>query len=154
MPSLLLATFQGEPVNLGSFGTSAAVIYIYPGSKGGPDGGEDTPRLDAIEHRAFDAHGPDLRALDLLVLGLSSELLEDQLESTTATGIEHVLLSDPHLLLAEKLELPFFEDGGRRWYRRLTLIVRSGRVKKVFFPVPHPARNPAQVGAWAKVHSR
>ena len=154
MPSLLLATFQGEPVDLGSFGTSSAAIYIYPGSKGGPDGCEGTLRLDAIEHRAFNAQGPALRALGLLVIGLSSESLEDQLKSTSAIGIEHVLLSDPYLRLAEKLNLPLFEDSGQRWYRRLTLVVREGRIKKVFYPVLHPARNPAQVVAWAKVHSR
>jgi peroxiredoxin len=109
--------------------------------------------LDAAQHRAFGAHEHDMSTLNLSVFGISSQWPGMQRESAEATRVRHPLLSDPHLLFAEKLGLPTFEDGGRRWYRRLTMVVRRGRIGKVFYPVSSPARNPAQVIAWTKVQS-
>jgi peroxiredoxin len=154
IPSLLLATFQGEPVDLGSFATRSVVVYMYPGSSSSPDGGVDSLMLDAAQHRAYGAHEPDMSALNLSVFGVSSQLPEAQRESAEAIRVRHALLSDSNLLLAEKLELPIFEDRGTWWYRRLTVVVRHGRIGKVFFPVRSPARNPAQVVAWTMVQTQ
>lgn len=109
--------------------------------------------LDAAQHRAYGAHEPDMSALNLSVFGVSSQSPDAQRESAEATRVHHALLSDSNLLLAEKLELPIFEDRGARWYRRLTMVVRHGRIGKVFYPVRSPARNPAQVVAWTKVQT-
>lgn len=151
VPSLLLAATQGEPVDLSSFAGRSAVIYVYPGHESSPDGGEDSPMLDAAQHRSFGAHEHDMAALGLSVVGISSQSSEDQLECAEATRVRHALLSDPHLLLAQKLGLPTFEAHGTRWYRRLTMVVSRGRIGKVFYPVQSPARHPAQIVAWAKV---
>jgi peroxiredoxin len=152
-PRLLLASSQGEPVELGHFATRSAVIYMYPGSPSSPDGGEGSPMFDAAQHRAFGFHEPDMSALNLSVLGVSSQSPEIQRESAEATRVRHRLLSDPNLLLAQTFELPTFDDRGARWYRRLTMVIRRGRIDKVFYPVASPARNPAQVVAWAKVQA-
>ncbi len=109
--------------------------------------------LDAAQHRAYRADEPDMLALKLVVLGISSQSSGEQQESTEATRVRHVLLSDPNLLLAGRLGLPTFEWGGGQWYRRLTMVVCRGRIDKVFYPVENPARNPAQVVAWAKVRA-
>jgi peroxiredoxin len=154
VPSLLLVSFRGEPVDLGSFATRSVAIYLYPGGCCSPDGGEDSPMLDAAQHRAFGAYEHEMAMLNLAVFGVSSQWPEVQRESAEATRVGHPLLSDPHLLLAEKLGLPTFEDHGARRYRRLTMVVHHGRVGKVFYPVRSPARNPAQVVAWTKVQAR
>jgi peroxiredoxin len=129
----------------------SVVIYMYPGSGSSPDGGEDSPMLDAAQHRAYGAHEPDMSALRLSVVGVSSLFSDAQRESAEASRVTHKLLSDPHLLLARELGLPTFSHGGATWYRRLTMVVRHGRIDKVFYPVRSPARNAAQVVAWAKV---
>jgi peroxiredoxin len=154
IPPLLLATSRGEPVDLGSFATRSVVVYMYPGSSSSPDGGEDSPMLDAAQHRAYGAHEPDMSALNLSVFGVSSQSPDAQRESAEATRVRHALLSDSNLLLAEKLDLPIFEDRGARWYRRLTMVVRHGRIGKVFYPMRSPARNPAEVVAWTKVQAQ
>lgn len=154
VPPLLLAASRGEPVDLGSFAPRSVVIYMYPGCRSSPDGGKDSSMLDAAQHRGFGAHEHDMSVLNLAVFGVSSQSSEAQFRSAKATRVRHTLLNDPRLLLAERLGLPTFEDGGARWYRRLTLVVRNGRIGKVFYPVRSPARNPAQVVAWTKVQAQ
>lgn len=154
IPSLLLGASQGDPVNLESFAARSAVIYLYPGSTRSPDGGEDSPMLDAAQHRAYGAHELDMSVLGLTVVGVSSQSSVVQRESAQVGRVRHMLLSDPNHLLADKLGLPMFDDDGARWYRRLTMVVHRGRIGKVFYPVSSPARNAAQVVAWAKVQGR
>jgi peroxiredoxin len=151
IPSVLLVGSDGDPVNLEDFAARSAAIYLYPGSGSSPDGGTDSPMLDAAQHRAYRVHEPDMLALNFAVVGISSQPAEAQRECAEVSRVRHTLLSDPNLLLADALELPTFEEEGSVWYRRLTIIVRHGRIGKVFYPMASPARNPAQVVAWATV---
>ena len=43
------------------------------------------------------------------------------------------------------MRLPTFEADGRRLIKRLTLIVRDGAIKRVFYPVFPPDQNAAMV---------
>lgn len=43
------------------------------------------------------------------------------------------------------MRLPVFEVAGRRPLKRLTLILRDGRVERVFYPVFPPDKNAEQV---------
>lgn len=150
VPPLLLAASCGDPVSLESFASGSGVIYLYPGATSSPDGGESSLLVDAAQHRGFRDLGPDMSVLKLTVVGVSTQSQDAQIRSVVANRLQHTLLSDPQLLLADRLELPTFACDGARWYRRLTIVVRHGRIGKVFYPV-EGARNPAQVIAWAKV---
>jgi peroxiredoxin len=57
------------------------------------------------------------------------------------------------LALADALRLPTFEAGGRRLYKRITLIADAGRVVKVFYPVFPPDRNAEEVLEWLRQSS-
>ena len=58
------------------------------------------------------------------------------------------LLSDAELSFAGALRLPTFEVEGMTLIKRLTLIIRQGRVEKVFYPVFPSDRNASEVIAW------
>lgn len=151
VPSVSLAGFMGEPVDVGDLAArSALALYVYPGCSESPDGGEDSLMLDAVQHRAYDAHEDDLSELELLAVGVSSQSWQRQRESAAATRVRHMLLSDPELSLAESLGLPTFRERGVRWYRRLTMVVQGGRIGDVFYPVRRPGTDPEQVLAWAR----
>jgi peroxiredoxin len=55
------------------------------------------------------------------------------------------ILSDADLVLASALGLPTFQAEGMTLLKRLTIIVRAGRIEKVLYPVSHPADNPREV---------
>ncbi|MEK7875158.1 MAG: redoxin family protein, partial [Pseudomonadota bacterium] len=58
------------------------------------------------------------------------------------------LLSDEKLEFAQALRLPTFDVEGMKLIKRITLIVRDGRIVKVFYPVFPPDRNADEVIEW------
>jgi peroxiredoxin len=71
-----------------------------------------------------------------------------QQEAATRLHLPFALLSDADLAFANALRLPTFEMGGMRLIKRLTLVVRDGRVEHVFYPVFPPDKNAEQVMEW------
>jgi peroxiredoxin len=154
IPSLTLAATTGAGVDLASAAVATLVLYVYP--RTGPAGAAPSPEWDAVpgargctpQSCAFRDLHAELRALGASVLGLSAQPLEEQREFAERVHLPYPLLSDPDLRLAAALDLPVFEFEGTRLYKRITLIVRSGRVAKTFYPVFPPDRNAAEVSAW------
>jgi peroxiredoxin len=154
IPSVELPASDGGHVGLAEAAAGSLVLYCYP--RTGPPGQPVSPAWDAIpgargctpQSCAFRDHHGELVQLGAQVHGLSAQLPDEQREFATRVGLPYTLLSDPGLELAAKLELPTFEFDGARLYRRLTLIARSGRIAKVFYPVFPPQQNAADVVAW------
>lgn len=155
LPSLTFPSTRGEPVDLAALAAEPGtlVIYVYPRTG---RLGEEYPGWDEIpgargctpQNCAFRDHRAALQALGAEVVGLSAQSPEDQAEFAAREHIPFALLSDPELRLAEALALPTFEAHGRRFYRRITLVVREGTIVKVFYPVFPPDRNAAEVVHW------
>jgi len=55
-------------------------------------------------------------------------------------ALTYPLLSDEHLAFASALGLPTFEVEGTVLLRRLTMVLRDGRVDRVLYPVFPPDR--------------
>jgi peroxiredoxin len=153
IPSLILASCKGDPVNPKELGHGSVVIYLYPGSRTSPDDGDDTPMVDAVQHRAFRDHHDEISARRFRVAGISSQPQQTQYASTKANYLQHTLLTDPECRLAQELELPTFVLDGMSWYQRLTLVASGGRIDKAFFPVTSAARSAAQALAWLTVRA-
>jgi peroxiredoxin len=152
IPSLVLSGYPGSAVDLRELAQAfPLVIYLYPGGGWSAQDGEDTPLLDAVQHRAFRRHQRDLEARGYQLIGVSSQSQTAQREAALANGVAHALLGDPELRLGRGLGLPAFTLDGGFWYHRLTLVVGSGRIQKAFFPVSSAARSPAQVIAWMTI---
>jgi peroxiredoxin len=71
------------------------------------------------------------------VLGLSGQTTADQQEFAARVGLPFPLLSDASGALREALRLPVFETGGVTYLKRLTLVLRDGRIERTIYPV-HP----------------
>ena len=82
------------------------------------------------------------------MLGLSAQSPEDQAEFAERVHLPFPVLSDPELRLAEALALPTFEVAGMTLYKRVTLVIRDGRIARAFYPVFPPDRNAGEVLAW------
>jgi len=86
------------------------------------------------------------------VFGLSSQEPAEQAEAAGRLALPYRLLSDAGLVLAERLGLPTFTAGGVVRYKRLTLVVREGRIEHAFYPVFPPDRHAGEVVAWLRDH--
>jgi peroxiredoxin len=93
------------------------------------------------ERQAFEQHGVQL-------LGLSGQRADRQLQTSEKLGLQYPLVSDEELALESLLGLPTFEFHGRRYYRRVTLIVRREIIAGVIYPVFPPDAAATQALTW------
>jgi peroxiredoxin len=160
LPSVPLPTTDGATVDLAAL-PGRTVVYVYPRT-GRPDqevpaGWDEIPgaRGCTPQSCAFRDHHAELRALGARVFGLSTQDTAYQQEAVARLHLPFPLLSDADLRFADALRLPTFTiDGlpGQTLLKRVTLILRDGRIEHVFYPVFPPDRNAADVLAWLADH--
>ena len=135
------------------------MLYLYPltGRPGVdlPEGWDAIPGARGCTPEAcgFRDHHAELRAAGAeAVYGVSAQSPDYQAELAQRLGLPFTILSDPELRLADELDLPTFTVDGRRLFSRLTLIVSSGTVEHVFYPVFPPDRHAEEVLDWLRAH--
>lgn len=161
LPPVELPSTGGGTVGLDRLGSDRprTVLYVYPmtGRPGValPDGWDAIPgaRGCTPEACAFRDHHAELATAGADVYGLSSQSPADQAEAAERLHLPFPLLSDGQARLAgPPLRLPVFEAGGRRRYRRLTLVIAAGRVEHAFYPVFPPDAHAGEVLAWLRAN--
>jgi peroxiredoxin len=158
IPSLRLNSTVGRVVDLATL-PGRTVLYCYPRT-GRPDvdppqGWNEIPGARGCTPQtcAFRDHFDELRSVGAGVFGLSAQTTEYQREAAERLHLPFELLSDAGLVFAKALRLPTFELGSMTLIKRLTLILRDGRVEKVFYPVFPPDANAAEVVQWLSQNS-
>jgi peroxiredoxin len=154
VPSVVLPSTSGESVDLAKVAEETLLLYIYP--RTGVPGQPLPAGWDAIpgargctpQSCAFRDSAAELAGLGAAVFGLSAQGPDEQREFAERERLPYALLNDEEFRLAMALGLPTFEANGIRYYRRLTLIARQGRIAKVFYPVFPPQANAADAVAW------
>lgn len=154
LPSVALAATDGSQVDLSKL-PGRSVVYIYP-MTGRPDialpeGWDMLPgaRGCTPQSCAFRDHHDELKTLGANHLfGLSSQNTIYQREASERLHLPFAILSDEHLDLAKALNLPLMQVEGMTLIKRLTLIIRDGRIEHVFYPVFPPDRSAADVMDW------
>jgi len=158
MPDLELPSTSNRRVNLAKIATPRLVVYAYP-MTGRPDralpaGWDDIPgaRGCTPETCGFRDHHKDLAKLHTEVFGVSTQSTEYQQEMVKRLEVPFEVLSDEHFALTRALRLPTFAVDGMTLMKRLTLIVRNGKIEHVFYPVFPPDKHADEVIAWLKAH--
>lgn len=155
MPSITLPATNGNSVSLAGLGAGRSVIYVYPltGRPGVdlPAGWDAIPGARGCTPQACDFrdHHQQLRdAGATAVYGLSSQIVDYQIEAVERLHLPFAMLSDPQRVVADALGLPTFEVDGRVLYKRLTLIVNAGIIEHAFYPVFPPDAHAGVVLQW------
>ncbi len=145
---------SGEQIRLDRSATPWTIVYAYPRT-GVPDQ-DSPPGWDAIpgargctpQNCAFRDHHAELHALGATVYGLSTQSIAYQQEMATRLHLPYPVLSDERLELTNALRLPTFTYGEWTLIKRLSLVIRDGKVAHVVYPVfPSNADAPA-IMAW------
>ncbi|MEW5975066.1 MAG: peroxiredoxin [Acidobacteriota bacterium] len=144
LPPLALPATSGTTVDLSKEEASWVVVYGYPRT-GRP--GQEPPGGIAAWNAIPGARGctpqscayrdrfSELLALGAKVYGLSTQDTEYQTEAAHRLHLPFPLLSDAQLTFARALRLPTFVVAGVELIKRLTIIIRAGRIEEVFYPV-------------------
>jgi peroxiredoxin len=161
MPRLELPTTDGSRmrVDVAPAGAQRLVLYAYPRT-GRPGEEPLVPDWDLIpgargctpESCAFRDHAAELQRAGAVVAGLSTQGSEYQREAVERLHLPFPLLSDARLELTRALDLPTFTAAGQTLLKRLTLVVRDGKVEHVFYPVFPPDAHAAEVLAWLRAN--
>lgn len=159
MPAVTLVATDGEMVDLDRLAPGRSVLYFYPltGRPGAdlPEGWDNIPgaRGCTNEACAFRDHHADLAAAGAaIVYGVSSQETDYQSELVERLNLQFSMLADPDFTIADALDLPTFSAGGQRLYKRLTLIVRDGRIEHHFYPIFPPDDHAREALAWFRAH--
>jgi peroxiredoxin len=158
VPPLALPSTSGREVVLAETGRPRTVVYCYP--RTGVPGQPLPAGWDAIpgargctpQSCAFRDHHAELRALGAEVFGLSTQDTAYQREMVERLHLPFAVLSDEGLRFTRALRLPTFEADGMELIKRLTLVLRDGRIETVFYPVFPPDRSAEEVIDWLRRH--
>ncbi len=161
VPSIELISTANRMVNLAEVSRrQRAVVYCYP-MTGAPDqqlpaGWDEIPgaRGCTPQSCSFRDHFNEMKALDTLVFGLSTQTTEYQQEMAQRLNLPFEVLSDAELAFTKKLRLPTFEVGSKILIKRLTLILEKAEIVKLFYPVFPPDKNAEEVVAWLSKERR
>jgi len=156
LPPIQLPATTGGTIDVAAIGSPWAVLYVYP-MTGRPDeempaGWDMIPGARGCTPQAcsFRDLRAELAALGAEVYGLSVQTPDYQAEMAERLHIEFPILSDTTMELGRALQLPTMDVAGMSLYRRLTMIVRGGRIEHVMYPVFPPDENAAAVAAWLR----
>jgi peroxiredoxin len=149
-PDILLPATVGDPVSLARL-DGGNVIFLYPWT--GRPGLPNPPNWDDIagahgstpEAEGFRDLHERLRMSGYGVLGVSGQTTEDQKEFAERLRIPFPLLSDAEGRLRKALSLPVFETGGSVYLKRLTLVLRDGKIERTIYPVHPPHTHAADL---------
>lgn len=156
MPPISLRSTGNREVDLSKLSAATTIIFCYPmtGVPGTPlpEGWDTIPGARGCTPQACsfrNLHQEFVQA-KATVFGLSTQTTEYQLEMADRLHLPFEILSDAQFKLCDALRLPTFEAGGKRLVKRLTLIVRGGRIEDVIYPVFPPNESAAQVLNWLR----
>jgi peroxiredoxin len=158
MPRIALRSTGARTVDLGALSAPRTVIYCYPmtgvPNQPLPEGWDLIPgaRGCTPQTRGFRDHYEQLKRLHAEVFGLSTQTTEYQQEMAARLQLPFEVLSDSEFRFASALGLPTFAVEGTRFLKRLTLIVRDGKIEHVFYPVFPPNQSADQVLRWLEAH--
>jgi len=153
MPDLALPTTAGRNVSFAHV-AGRAVVYCYPwtGRPGvaNPRGWDEIPGAHGSTPQAEgfrDLHA-GFEQVGAAVFGLSTQSTAYQAELVARLQLPFEMVSDEGFTLQQALALPTFAIDGVRYLKRLTFILRDGRIERVYYPVAAPAAHGREVCAW------
>jgi peroxiredoxin len=161
LPPVSLPATDGSTVDLAG-PSGRTVVYAYPRTgrpdQDSPAGWDEIPgaRGCTPQSCAFRDHHAELRTLRARVYGLSTQDTAYQREAVERLHLPFPLLSDAELRLTRALDLPTFTVASlpdQILVKRLTLVLRDGRIEHVFYPVFPPDQNAGDVVAWLAAHA-
>jgi peroxiredoxin len=147
IPDVELDSTLGYPFPLAAH--ADLIMYVYPGASG-IIRGDETPMVDAAQHRGFRDNLNVYRECGFTVVGLSSQSIHRQRDVAHRNRLLHALLSDPTFYVANALGLRTLRLGAVRVYERITLVIRAGWTRLVLNPLPTPESHPALLAEWLR----
>ena len=150
LPDMTLAATDGGAVCVAALrGRSVLAVYPWTGRPGlpNPPDWDDIPGAHGStpELEGFRDLTASFAAAKVKLFGLSRQTIDSQREMAVRLKLPFPILSDADGRFSAALGLPSFATVGEIYSKRLTLILDSGSIERVFFPVENPALHASEV---------
>ncbi len=158
MPRISLRSTAGRTIDLSELSAPRTIIYCYPMTgvpgKPLPENWDAIPGARGCTPQAgnFRERYQEFVHLGIEVFGLSTQTTEYQREMAERLHLPFEVLSDDAFALCDALRLPTFEVEGVRLLKRLTLMIRDGRIEHALYPVFPSNESADQVLRWLREH--
>ncbi len=157
LPSIILSATNGSHVDLSKL-AGRTVVFIYPRT-GLPDidpsaGWDEIAGMRGCTPQACgyrDSYNAFCE-LRVTLYGLSTQSTEYQREMAKRLHLPFPILSDDSRRFATALRLPTVTIAGMTVIKRITLVIDSGVIRKVFYPVFPPDKNAEKVLNWLRAN--
>ena len=156
IPNLKLRSTTDRVVNLSSQSKSPTILFFYPRTgepgKPAPENWDLIPgaRGCTPQSCSFRDLYTEFKSDGYEVFGVSTQSTEYQKEFVLRNHIPFEMLSDADFKLTEALKLPTFTYYEMRLIKRMALVLRDGKIAKVFYPVFPPNKNAEIVLNWIR----
>jgi peroxiredoxin len=156
IPSIALPSTSEGSIDLSKRTARRTVVYCYPmtGVPGRPlpEGWDSIPGARGCTPQAlgFQKNIDEFAGMRTEVFGLSTQSSDYQREMKARVGLSFDVLSDAQFRFCDALRLPTFQVVGVRLLKRLTLVIRNGRIEHIFYPVFPPDESAAEVLRWLR----
>ena len=154
IPEISLPNQDGNFLKINRSDIFRIVLYCYPmtgnPNKPLPENWDNIPGARGCTPQTFsfiDKYD-DLTKLNAIPIGLSSQSIEEIKEMTLRLNVPYDVLSDYDLKFTSLLKLPTFKIKEKIFIKRLTLIIESCVIKKVFYPIFPPDLHINDVIRW------
>ena len=155
VPRILLAAMTGGEICMADTrGVSVVIVYPWTGRAGvpNPPNWDDTPGAHGStpELEGFRELAGEFAGLNVGLFGLSRQTTNWQREMAARLRLTFPILSDAEGRFASALSLLSFATDGESYLKRLTLVISSGIIETLFFPVSDPASHAGDVLQWIR----
>jgi len=154
IPKIALPNQEDNFLRLDRLDTFRMILYIFP-MTGRPDrplpeNWNNIPGTKGctIQTCSFRDKYDEIISLNAVVIGISTQSVEDNKEMTRRLGVPYDVLSDEKLKLQSALNLPMFSINKKNYLKRITLIIEKKIIKKVFYPIYSIDRHTEEVLKW------
>jgi peroxiredoxin len=159
VPKISLPSTSGGSVDLSQASAFRIVVYCYPMTgvpgKALPEGWDLIPGARGCTPQTcgFRDRFGEFGRLNAKIYGLSTQTTEYQAEMAHRLKVPFEVLSDANYRFCDALRLPTFEVEGTRLLKRITLILRDGKIEDALYPVFPPNESAEQALEWLRSHS-
>ena len=156
VPNISLVSTHNSMVNIGKL-QGISVLYLFTHMTGTPDTLIDD--WDTIpgavgctpQSCSYRDHLKELHEIGVAnVFGVSTQDTAEQKNASTRLHLPYPILSDKDHKLSSALKLPIMEIAGHTLLKRTTLILQNNIIRKVFYPVYPPEKDPHNVMTWIR----
>jgi peroxiredoxin len=159
VPAIPLSDSRGDQVRLDDRQAPTTVVFAYPliadPRKGPPGGLVEWTRIPGARGCTAEACGyrdryEGFEEIGARLFGLSTQDPAWQHEASDRLGLPYELLADRGLAFSRALGLPRWRYRGRTYLKRLTFVIKEGKIVWVEYPVFPPEADAERVLHWLR----